>query len=129
MLCVLPTGSGWAASCLLPAVKPLPSRPTPVAMWHLNASLPMLLQVSGEREFFAQMVVDAVTALDPSTLDLKMVGMKKVRAGPRLSRVYLQGTALFSCVISRQCVLWQCRVGRGCCAVLTADVCQAWISS
>lgn len=36
-------------------------------------------QVSGEREFFAQMVVDAVTALDASTLDLKMIGMKKVR--------------------------------------------------
>lgn len=35
-------------------------------------------QVSGERDFFAQMVVAAVTALDPSTLDLKMVGMKKV---------------------------------------------------
>jgi hypothetical protein len=41
----------------------------------------MCLQVSGEREFFAQMVVDAVTALDPGTLDLKMVGMKKVCVG------------------------------------------------
>lgn len=43
---------------------------------HTSNNLP---QVSGEREFFAQMVVDAVTALDPGTLDLKMVGMKKVR--------------------------------------------------
>lgn len=36
------------------------------------------LQVSGEKEFFAQMVVDAVSCLDPNTLDLKMIGIKKV---------------------------------------------------
>lgn len=35
-------------------------------------------QVSGEKEFFAQMVVDAVSCLDPNTLDLKMIGIKKV---------------------------------------------------
>jgi hypothetical protein len=38
-------------------------------------------QVSGEKEFFSEMVVSAVTRLDPSTLDLKMIGMKKVRQG------------------------------------------------
>lgn len=35
-------------------------------------------QVSGEKEFFAKMVVDAVGALDPQTLDLRMIGIKKV---------------------------------------------------
>lgn len=35
-------------------------------------------QVSGEKEFFAQVVVDAVSKLDPQTLDLKMIGIKKV---------------------------------------------------
>jgi hypothetical protein len=38
-------------------------------------------QVSGERDFFANMVVDAVRYLDLATLDLKMIGMKKVRCG------------------------------------------------
>jgi T-complex protein 1 subunit eta len=37
--------------------------------------------VSGEKEFFADMVVTAVTRLDPATLDLKMIGMKKVGGG------------------------------------------------
>ena len=36
--------------------------------------------MSGEKEFFAELVVEAVTRLDPATLDLKMIGMKKVRA-------------------------------------------------
>jgi hypothetical protein len=40
--------------------------------------LAVALQVSGEREFFAKMCVDAVSCLDSSTLDLKMIGMKKV---------------------------------------------------
>jgi len=35
-------------------------------------------QVSGERDFFAAMVVDAVSALDPETLDMSLLGMKKV---------------------------------------------------
>ena len=38
------------------------------------------LQVSSESEFFANLVVDAVSVLDPQTLDLKMIGMKKVRS-------------------------------------------------
>lgn len=37
------------------------------------------LQVSGERDFFAKVVVDAVTKLDPETLDLRMLGIKKVQ--------------------------------------------------
>ena len=36
-------------------------------------------QVSGEKEFFANLVVDAVSKLDIKTLDLRMVGMKKVQ--------------------------------------------------
>jgi len=38
-----------------------------------------LPQVSGEKEFFANLVVDAVLRLDLQTLDLRMIGMKKVR--------------------------------------------------
>lgn len=38
----------------------------------------LLLQVSGEKEFFANLVVDAVSKLDPQTLDLRMIGIKKV---------------------------------------------------
>jgi hypothetical protein len=52
-------------------------------------------QVSGEREFFAQMVVDAVTALDASTLDLKMIGMKKVRPAV----VQHQCTSMTTCCV------------------------------
>ena len=37
-------------------------------------------QVSGEKEFFANLVVDAVLRLDLQTLDLRMIGMKKVCA-------------------------------------------------
>lgn len=37
--------------------------------------------MSGEREFFAQMVVDAVCHLDPERLDLRMLGVKKVQVG------------------------------------------------
>lgn len=37
-------------------------------------------QVSGEKQFFAEMVVEAVSKLDPATLDLRMIGMKKVGA-------------------------------------------------
>eukprot|EP00887_Chlorella_sp_A99_P006503 scaffold3.g6503.t1 len=46
------------------------------AQTSLNSKL-----VSGERDFFASMVVDAVTKLDPETLDLRMLGVKKVQGG------------------------------------------------
>lgn len=39
----------------------------------------MGVQVSGERDFFAEMVVEAVQLLEPATLDLKMLGIKKAR--------------------------------------------------
>ena len=44
--------------------------------------------MSGEKEFFANLVVDAVLRLDLQTLDLRMIGMKKVRscACPDLTR-------------------------------------------
>jgi T-complex protein 1 subunit eta len=38
----------------------------------------MHAQVSGEGEFFARMVVDAVSKLDPQTLDMSLLGIKKV---------------------------------------------------
>ena len=38
-------------------------------------------QVSGERDFFAKMVVDAVTTLDPRSVDLRMLGIKQVQVG------------------------------------------------
>lgn len=44
------------------------------AMTSMNSKL-----VSGEKDFFADLIVDAVSKLDPSTLDLRMIGMKKVR--------------------------------------------------
>ena len=36
-------------------------------------------QVSGEGEFFARMVVDAVSKLDLKTLDMSLLGIKKAR--------------------------------------------------
>eukprot|EP00775_Hariotina_reticulata_P013203 gene13203-13334_t len=49
--------------------------------------------VSGERDFFAQMVVDAVSCLDPSTLDLKMIGIKKVIGGGLRDSFLVDGVA------------------------------------
>lgn len=58
------------------------------AMTSLNSKL-----VSGEKEFFAQMVVDAVSTLDPQTLDLKLVGMKKVTGGGLRDSFLVDGVA------------------------------------
>jgi hypothetical protein len=50
----------------------------------------VLPQVSGEKEFFANLVVDAVSKLDPQTLDLRMIGIKKVgRLRPRNSAIQI----------------------------------------
>ncbi|KAI8466230.1 MAG: chaperonin complex component [Monoraphidium minutum] len=49
--------------------------------------------VSGEKEFFAEMVVSAVTRLDPETLDLKMIGMKKVTGGGLRDSFLVDGVA------------------------------------
>lgn len=58
------------------------------AMTSLNSKL-----VSGEKEFFADMVVDAVKSLDPSTLDLKMIGIKKVTGGGLRDSFLVDGVA------------------------------------
>lgn len=43
-----------------------------------------MVQVSGEKEFFAKMVVDAVSRLDPETLDMNMLGTKKASSFTQL---------------------------------------------
>ena len=53
---------------------------------HVEQNLWRSMQVSGERDFFAEMVVDAVSALDVETLDMSLLGVKKVsRSRPSLS--------------------------------------------
>jgi hypothetical protein len=49
--------------------------------------------VSGEKEFFAEMVVEAVSKLDPTTLDLKMIGIKKVIGGGLRDSFLVDGVA------------------------------------
>lgn len=51
------------------------------------------MQVSGERDFFAQMCVDAVSCLDTATLDLKMIGIKKVIGGGLRDSFLVDGVA------------------------------------
>ena len=59
------------------------SLPRPQQLWPARLCVGVLPtqppQVSGERDFFAKVVVDAVTKLDPETLDLRMLGIKKVQ--------------------------------------------------
>ena len=49
--------------------------------------------MSGEKAFFAEMVVDAVQQLDPSTLDLAMLGTKKVQGGGLRDSFLVDGVA------------------------------------
>lgn len=49
--------------------------------------------VSGERDFFAEMVVNAVMRLDPDSLDLRMLGMKKVQGGGLRDSQLIDGVA------------------------------------
>lgn len=49
--------------------------------------------VSGERDFFAGMVVDAVLALDPDTLDLASLGIHKVQGGGLRDSTLVDGVA------------------------------------
>ncbi|CAL5229846.1 g13255 [Coccomyxa viridis] len=49
--------------------------------------------VSGEKEFFAKMVVDAVSTLDPATLDMSMLGTKKVQGGGLRDSFLVDGVA------------------------------------
>lgn len=58
------------------------------AVTSLNSKL-----VSGEKEFFATMVVDAVTMLDPMSLDLRMLGTKKVQGGGLRDSFLVKGVA------------------------------------
>uniref|UniRef100_A0A6S8GTD6 T-complex protein 1 subunit eta n=1 Tax=Dunaliella tertiolecta TaxID=3047 RepID=A0A6S8GTD6_DUNTE len=58
------------------------------AMTTLNSKL-----VSGEKEFFAQVCVDSVSKLDPQTLDLKMIGIKKVTGGGLRDSFLVDGVA------------------------------------
>ena len=58
-----------------------------------NSVLPSRLQVSGEKEFFADMVVEAVSKLDHATLDLKLIGTKKVQGGGLRDSFLVDGVA------------------------------------
>ncbi|KAK9840343.1 hypothetical protein WJX74_007905 [Apatococcus lobatus] len=49
--------------------------------------------ISGEKEFFAEMVVDAVSKLDRDTLNLKMIGTKKVQGGGLRDSFLVDGVA------------------------------------
>jgi len=53
--------------------------------------------VSGHKEFFAKMVVDAVLSLDPKSPDLEMIGMKKVQGGALQDTVLVEGVAFKKC--------------------------------
>ena len=57
------------------------------------ASFTSWLQVSGEKEFFADMVVEAVSKLDHATLDLKLIGTKKVQGGGLRDSFLVDGVA------------------------------------
>lgn len=58
------------------------------AVTSLNSKL-----VSGEGEFFGRMVVDAVSKLDPVSLDLRMLGVKKVQGGGLRESFLVDGVA------------------------------------
>ncbi len=91
VLCILDRGlvhdahrrAGRTAQCMRIALRlprrrarsDVPSSRLCVRPWCPVSSL----QVSGERDFFAKMVVDAVTTLAPGSLDLRMLGIKKVQ--------------------------------------------------
>jgi T-complex protein 1 subunit eta len=53
--------------------------------------------VSGHKEFFAKMVVDAVLSLDEKAPNLEMIGMKKVQGGALQESVLVEGVAFKKC--------------------------------
>ena len=53
--------------------------------------------VSGHKEFFAKMVVDAVLSLDEAAPNLEMIGMKKVQGGALQESVLVEGVAFKKC--------------------------------
>ena len=53
--------------------------------------------VSGHKEFFAKMVVDAVLSLDENAPNLEMIGMKKVQGGALQESVLVESVAFKKC--------------------------------
>jgi len=53
--------------------------------------------VSGHKEFFAKMVVDAVLAIEASNNELGMIGMKKVQGGALQESMMVEGVAFKKC--------------------------------
>ena len=53
--------------------------------------------VSGHKEFFAKMVVDAVLSLDEKAPNLEMIGMKKVQGGALQDSMLVEGVAFKKC--------------------------------
>jgi len=53
--------------------------------------------VSGHKEFFANMVVDAVLSLDENAPNLEMIGMKKVQGGALQESIMVEGVAFKKC--------------------------------
>merc|ERR1719446_967853 len=53
--------------------------------------------VSGHKDFFAKMVVDAVLSLDEAAPNLEMIGMKKVQGGALQESVLVEGVAFKKC--------------------------------
>merc|ERR1719440_1619035 len=53
--------------------------------------------VSGHKEFFAKMVVDAVLSLDENAPNLEMIGMKKVQGGALQDSMLVEGVAFKKC--------------------------------
>eukprot|EP00638_Chattonella_subsalsa_P018737 CAMPEP_0117895140 /NCGR_PEP_ID=MMETSP0950-20121206/26437_1 /TAXON_ID=44440 /ORGANISM="Chattonella subsalsa, Strain CCMP2191" /LENGTH=506 /DNA_ID=CAMNT_0005755919 /DNA_START=35 /DNA_END=1551 /DNA_ORIENTATION=+ len=49
--------------------------------------------IASNKELFAPMVVDAISALDPNLLDLNMIGIKKVQGGSVTDSFLVQGVA------------------------------------
>ena len=64
------------------------SRLEKCAMTSMNSKL-----VSGEKEFFSKLIVDAVSTLDPKLLDLNMLGIKKVVGGGLRDSFLVDGVA------------------------------------
>lgn len=59
--------------------------------------------ISGEKEFFSDMVVNAVSCLDTATLDLKMIGIKKARFFCYVPRSECALSIVGCCVLQRHC--------------------------
>lgn len=66
------------------------------------------MQVSSESEFFANLVVDAVSVLDPQTLDLKMIGMKKVKLASQSGHLHMLSRATEPDCLLRTAALSPC---------------------